>query len=296
MAVVDTTMTFSITEPASPFYQPKENGLFVPISPVQHRDSEYPESGFRMLLTMQDEHFWYRGRHRFILQTLLGHLQNKTRRHSMIDLGGGVGGWLRYLGDQHLPWLGSMALADSSELALEFADSVLPAGTQRYQVDLMDLRMSGAWDVACMLDVIEHLPDDLGAIKQAAESLKSGGLLVVTTPAFPQFWSYNDEIAHHMRRYRRKDFVRLASMSGLTLIDARYFMFFLSPLYIATRLLTRVDRMTEEQKRRLVDDQHRVPSGPINAVLTSIFELESRVGHRVPFPWGTSILGVFQKS
>jgi SAM-dependent methyltransferase len=147
-----------------------------------------------------------------------------------------------------------------------------------------------------MLDVIEHLPDDLGAIKQAAESLKSGGLLVVTTPAFPQFWSYNDEIAHHMRRYRRKDFVRLASMSGLTLIDARYFMFFLSPLYIATRLLTRVDRMTEEQKRRLVDDQHRVPSGPINAVLTSIFELESRVGHRVPFPWGTSILGVFQKS
>jgi 2-polyprenyl-3-methyl-5-hydroxy-6-metoxy-1,4-benzoquinol methylase len=81
-----------------------------------------------------------------------------------------------------------------------------------------------------LLDVIEHLPDDLQALRQARDALKPGGYLFITTPAFPQLWSYNDDMAHHLRRYRGSDFVRLARESGLTLCDSRYFMFFLSPI------------------------------------------------------------------
>jgi len=36
-----------------------------------HRSHEYNESGFQTLLTMQKDHFWYRGRHRFLLECVI---------------------------------------------------------------------------------------------------------------------------------------------------------------------------------------------------------------------------------
>ncbi|MDB3923285.1 methyltransferase domain-containing protein [Luminiphilus sp.] len=116
-------------------------------------------------------------------------------------LGGGLGGWLLYLVDHSPDTFKSLALADSSDRALHMASAVLPGGVARYQIDLMSLGWEAQCDVAFLLDVIEHLPDDVQVMRQAAQDLKPGGLLFVTTPALKQFWSYNDDIVHHLRRY-----------------------------------------------------------------------------------------------
>jgi hypothetical protein len=34
----------------------------------------------------------------------------------------------------------------------------------------------------------------------------------------------------------------------------------------------------------------------VNAILETIFSLETPLGWHVPFPWGSSILGVFEKA
>jgi SAM-dependent methyltransferase len=188
-----------------------------------------------------------------------------------------------------------LALADSSETALRMAGDVLPEGVERYQIDLMNLGWHDKWDVAFLLDVIEHLPDDLEALRQARAALKPGGLLFVTTPALQQFWSYNDELAHHLRRYTRADFARLAERVGLRLCDARYFMFLLSPLYWLARRGKGIKGMTKEQKLALLHKTHRVPNAVLNLTLTAVFAAETPLGHRARFPWGTSVLGVFQK-
>jgi SAM-dependent methyltransferase len=176
------------------------------------------------------------------------------------------------------------------------AGAVLPAGVARYQIDLMNLGWDEQWDVVFLLDVIEHLPDDGGALREAARALKPGGLLFVTTPALTQYWSYNDELAHHLRRYHRRDFAELAQAAGLELCDARYFMFLLSPLYWLARRRGRIETMTDAQKRALMDRTHQVPSAPVNQALTAIFAAETPLGHWLRFPWGTSILGVFRNS
>jgi len=181
-------------------------------------------------------------------------------------------------------------------VALTLAASVLPPNAQRYQIDLMQLHMREQWDAAFLLDVIEHLPDDLQALVQAREALKPGGYLFVTTPAFPQFWSYNDDMGNHLRRYRRGDFERLAQQSGLTLCDARYFMFFLSPLYVLSRIKPHLTTLTAAQKRELLFKQHQVPPAPVNRMLSAIFAAETPLGYCLRFPWGTSILGVFKKT
>jgi SAM-dependent methyltransferase len=179
--------------------------------------------------------------------------------------------------------------------ALKLAGSVIPKKTHRYQIDLMQLHMHEQWDAAFLLDVIEHLPDDVQALRQAREALKPGGYLFVTTPAFPQLWSYNDEMARHLRRYRLADFVRLASESGLTLCDSRYFMFFLSPAYWLSRIKPSFATMSSTQQNELIAKQHQVPVPLINAVLSAVFAAETPLGHKARFPWGTSILSVFKK-
>lgn len=276
-------------------YDLRSDGIYRSSTPVLHRETEYKESGFATLRTMQEQHFWYRGRHRFLLAALDRFQPGGGALSAGVDLGGGIGGWLRYLIDRRPGRYAHLALADSSEIALRMAGNVLPHSVERYQIDLMHLGWNDQWDCAFLLDVIEHLPDDVEAIRQAAQALKPGGYLFVTTPALHQLWSYNDEVARHLRRYSRQDYAHLARAAGLDLCDARYFMFLLSPLYWLARRGKKTDGMSEEEKAALSEEAHQVPFGPVNAMLSSIFALETPLGHKLRFPWGTSILGVFRK-
>jgi len=244
---------------------------------------------------MQEKHFWYRGRHRFLLAAVDRYTRSQQAPLSAVDLGGGVGGWVRYLADRRADRFQSLALADSSDTALKLAKNTLPASAKRYQIDLMSLGWENQWGCAFLLDVIEHLPNDTEAVRQAAQALKPGGYLFITTPALKQFWSYNDELASHQRRYNRNDYRDLALRTGLELCDARYFMFFLSPLYLLSRMKPGIAKMSDEEKKALVLKQHGIPAKPINTTLSAIFFAETPVGHWMRFPWGTSILGVFRK-
>lgn len=281
--------------PPHPAYTISDDLIYRPNIALQHRCDEYDEAGFTTLLDMQERHFWYRGRHRFLLAAVDRYLLKAGTRHDVIDLGGGVGGWVRYL-TQHRPdGLGQVALADSSLEALKLAMPILPPTSQRYQIDLMQLQMHEQWDAAFLLDVIEHLPDDLQALRQASDAIKPGGYLFVTTPAFPQLWSYIDDMSHHLRRYRRNDFTRLAKETGLTLCDTRYFMFFLSPAYWLSRIKPSIATMLSVQRNEFISKQHQVPAPFINGILFATFALETPIGHYFRFPWGTSILAVFKK-
>ncbi|WP_375372548.1 class I SAM-dependent methyltransferase [Zwartia hollandica] len=244
---------------------------------------------------MQDKHFWYRGRHRFLLASLDRHTRMEARPLSAVDLGGGAGGWVRYLSERRSQRFSTLALADSSENALIMAKGALPANIAMHQIDIMNLHWEDCWDVAFLLDVIEHLPDDAEALMQAAKGLKAGGYLFITAPAIQRFWNYNDELVSHLRRYNRQDLKSLSERTGLQLCDARYFMFFLSPLYWLTRRAKNITDLNQTQKQQLLHQSHKVPMGPINAALFALFAAESTIGQRLQFPWGTSILGVFRK-
>lgn len=267
---------------------------------VVHRNEEYDEAAFETLRTMQREHFWYRGRHRFLLRTMrrwMPRMRAMENCISAVDLGGGCGGWIAYLQERAGEMFSELALADSSVVALEMAASVLPASIAREQVDLLALPWCERWDAAFLLDVLEHIPQDVAAIQKIHHALKPGGLLFVTTPALEQLWSWNDEAAHHQRRYSRRDFARLASETGFELLDARYFMFFLSPLLIAARWLRRppLESLKPDEINRLLEQSHRVPNAIINEICAAIFAAETPLGQWCRFPWGTSILGVFRK-
>jgi SAM-dependent methyltransferase len=213
-----------------------------------------------------------------------------------VDLGGGCGGWVHYLQQRCPDLFAELALADSSADALALAAAVVGPGVGRYQVDLLRLQWRQRWDVAFLLDVLEHVPRHVEVLRQVRESLRPGGLVLVTTPALRAFWSYNDDLSHHVRRYSRRDFRRLARRSGLELCFSRYFMFLLSPLLVLSRLRAPdLARLSEEEVRAYLDRTHRVPPWPVNQALRLVFSLESPAGVWLPFPWGTSVLAVLRR-
>lgn len=279
-------------------YTQNAGGIFQPSMPVVHRDDEYDQDFFLVLWEMQLRHFWYRGRHRFLLRATRQALQRSRKPDaglSVVDLGGGCGGWIKYLDDHKPQAFAELSLADSSLLALEQAGQLLPGKASRYQVDLLNLGWKERWDVAYLLDVLEHLADDEAAMRQVAAALKPGGLVLVTMPALKFFWSYNDEVAAHQRRYDRSGLARLAEASGLRLLSGRYFMFFLSPLLWLSRVMSSTRELTDKQKSELAKSAHRMPPAFVNGLLTTIFCAETPLGHHIRFPWGTSILGIFTK-
>lgn len=275
-------------------YRLNSEGFYSTDSFVKHRNEEYDEAAFKQLFKMQDQHFWYRGRHRFILNEVDKFQDGKS--WSAVDLGGGVGGWLNYLSIRRGNVFENLALADSSKIALKMAGETLLPSIKRFNVDLMDLKFKNQWDCAFLFDVIEHIEDDIGALEQAAKALKPGGYLFVTTPALKFFWSYNDILVKHKRRYSKKDFNVLAESVNLELTDVRYFMFFLSPLLWIARRNIDIENMSDEDKLILLQKTHSIPNSAINELLYRVFALETPVGHKLQFPWGTSILGVFKKT
>lgn len=277
-------------------YQRSVDGIWVPLKPVSHRESEYESANFDILMKMQTRHFWYRGRHKFVLSAFRETMKRFGMCHvSAVDLGGGCGGWIHYLLNHAPELVDRIALADSSLSALQFAGSVLDNGVSRYHTDLLRLGWVERWDVVFLLDVLEHIPRDEDALRQIQVALRPGGLLFVTTPALPLFWSYNDELAGHRRRYSRGDFRRLAARVGLESVRTRYFLFFLSPLLLLSRMKRPHPGMTEQEKRTLLANTHRVPACAVNEVLALIFAAESPMGWFLPFPMGTSILAVLRK-
>ena len=56
------------------------------------------------------------------------------------------------------------------------------------------------------LDVLEHIEDDVSALKEMCRVTKPGGKFLFSVPEDPKLWSDHDESVSHVRRYLRKDF------------------------------------------------------------------------------------------
>jgi SAM-dependent methyltransferase len=286
--------------PDSELFIANGDGTLIPKTQVEPCACGFDATEVEMLAEMQRRHFWYAGRHRFLLHALR-HLTgtfDPARRTSLsgIDLGAGCGGWIAYLDLHAKNEFRELALADTSLDALAFARRVVRPERICYQVDACRLPWHDRWDVVFLFDVLEHLDDDLGTLKEIHKTIRPGGYLLITTPALMAFWTYNDVLAKHVRRYSRRDFSRLAELSNFELRKTRYFMFFLSPLLLASRMKAPdIENMTDVEIRRHLKQTHRTPVGPVNTALTAVFNLETPLGDWIPFPWGTSILAVLRK-
>jgi SAM-dependent methyltransferase len=77
-------------------------------------------------------------------------------------------------------------------------------------------------DGIVLVNVLEHIEDDAGALSGMARILKPGGHVMLFVPALNFLMSPMDQRLQHKRRYLRKGLERLVSGVGLEVVSSRY--------------------------------------------------------------------------
>jgi SAM-dependent methyltransferase len=231
---------------------------------------------------VEDRHWWYRGRRR-VLERAIARLALPTPTR-ILDAGCGSG--RNMLDLTRYGTVSGIELSDTS-VALARARNV----GEVIEGSILDMPFAAdSFDLAVCLDVIEHLQDDRGALRELRRVLSPGGSLVVTVPAYQWLWSGHDEINHHHRRYNRHTLLDAAHDAGWSCAGATYFNSLLLPVAIALRALDRVHTKTTESSLDLW-----VPPAPLNWLLQQPLNLEAAaIGRQRHIPAGLSLLAILR--
>ena len=157
-------------------------------------------------LAVDEHHWWYRGRRR-IIRAELDRLSLPAGGR-VLDAGCGSGRTMQELVDYGRV-SGLELNADAAALARDRGLGEVMIGR------LEELPWEdGTFDLITCLDVIEHVPDDVGALVELRRVCRPGGWLLVTVPAYQTLWSRHDEANHHYRRYSRPRLRGAAAAAG----------------------------------------------------------------------------------
>ena len=98
----------------------------------------------------------------------------------------------------------------------------------------------GRFDTIVMLDVLEHIEDDVAMLRSLQDRLSPDGRLVLKVPASPALYGTLDSAIGHYRRYSRRTLSQTAAQAGLDLIACRPFNLAAAPgWWLNGRLLKR---------------------------------------------------------
>ena len=101
-----------------------------------------------------------------------------------------------------------------------FADRPI---VQVLEGDARRLPALGRFDTIVMLDVLEHIEDDVGTLVVLRDHLAETGRLVLKVPASPALYGALDAAIGHYRRYSRRSLAEAAGRAGLVLAECRPF-------------------------------------------------------------------------
>jgi SAM-dependent methyltransferase len=230
----------------------------------------------------EDRHWWYRGR-REVLERVIDGL-GLPGGAPILDAGCGSGRNMVELARRG-PVTGIEVSDASVRLARERDVGEVVAGS------VLDMPFAdGQFQLAVCLDVIEHLEDDLAALRELRRVVAPGGSLLVTVPAYQWLWSGHDEVNHHYRRYTERSLRSVAEQAGWQQARSTHFNSLLLPVAILLRILDRFSRKTTESSLDLW-----VPPEPFNSLLEQPMRLEAAViGRGGRIPAGLSLLAVFR--
>ena len=229
----------------------------------------------RQHLELEERHWWFVGRRRIVLGTLERYLP-PGKHLDVLDAGCGGGATLESL-DRY-------GNATGLELEEEAVDYARGRGRNVTQGSIVTLPFEDeSFDLTLALDVIEHVPDDLAALRELYRALRPGGSLLVTVPALRLLWSAHDEANGHYRRYTVDGLRRQVESAGFEVATVTYFNTLLFPVVLAVRMLGRL------RPKRAASDVSEV-SNPANDVLAGVFSLEKHLVGRLRLPVGVSAL------
>ncbi len=134
----------------------------------------------------------------------------------VLEIGAGTGNMTVHLVPRSVYWA-----TDVNPFYLETLDRLRPTRPylQTAYVDGMEessFPQNISFDTVICLNVVEHLSDDIGALRNIYKILEDGGRAIVLVPNGPQLFGTLDEVLGHCRRYTEDQLTKVGQEAGFT--------------------------------------------------------------------------------
>jgi hypothetical protein len=136
-----------------------------------------------------------------------------------IEIGSGLGDYAR----EWMPLVERFTVTDGDE-ALVISLKKEMAGYPNVDVRQVLLPSTARADHSCLIayNVLEHIEDDVGALRSMARLVRRDGYIVLVCPAFPFAMGPVDIATGHVRRYTRRSMAAALADAGLDAVKVRY--------------------------------------------------------------------------
>ena len=175
------------------------------------------------------DHWYYAAKYAFV-RKLIGN----TRHKLLLDVGAGSGLFGRAALDDRIA--GKVVSVD-----LAYREGVPDCASGDDMICLPSIEFTEA-DLALMLDVIEHVQDDVSFLKEYRNKITPGCTVIVSVPAFNCLWSEHDKVLGHFRRYTIKSLEATLTAAGYQIEKTCYFFGAIFPAVFVLRSFDRLFR------------------------------------------------------
>jgi SAM-dependent methyltransferase len=236
-------------------------------------------AAFAAEAAIEADHWWFVGRRALFSALIKGF--GLSQDAEILDVGTSTGTNLRLLRDLGFARITGV---DHSPEAVRFCAEkglgVVQLGDIR-ELELPERR----FDLVLATDVIEHVDDDLAALRELRRVLRPGGYLLLTVPAFHLLWGLQDHVSHHKRRYRLGKLLELLRTADLSPRQYFYFNYLLFLPILAARRLMRSCKIK-------IASEGEINTRWLNRVLIAVFRFDVETAPRLRPPFGVSALVV----
>jgi SAM-dependent methyltransferase len=231
---------------------------------------------YREQFELEDRHWWFRSR-RAVIWSLLSRA-GLPQSPRILDAGCGTGRNLLEFGA-----LGEAAGVDLFAQAVDFCRGRGLENVRQAPVEELPFEAS-SFDLVLATDVIEHVDDDLRALRELHRVAARDARLVLTVPAYQWLWSAHDESVHHRRRYTaRRLRERVLATGWAPAVETYFFSTVLAPVALVRGLRKR-------RKRAGARSDLALPPAALNRLLELPVRAEAKLIERgLRLPAGVSV-------
>jgi SAM-dependent methyltransferase len=241
---------------------------------------------------IENEHFWYTSRRKAVTSLLsrFTKLTSQGEGTRGVEIGCGTGGMQETLSQFCHELIGVEPFENAARVARlrNSKFTIVQTEGEKFLAEHPE-----SFELIATFDVLEHLEDDMGMLRQMHSALVPGGSLVITVPASKILWSSYDLFDQHWRRYERTDLQQKLEEAGFSVSRISYLFMCLFPVvYLVRKFRDILALKASEQNTDLI----KMPSKLVNSLLKGIFNLEIELMKHISLPIGSSLVCIASKT
>ena len=176
----------------------------------------------------------------------------------LLDVGAGSGFFSRHL-LVHSPALGAWCVDISYNADSDATEACKPLYFRR-SIESVNA------DLVLMMDVLEHVDDDVGLLKDYVSKVPSGARFLISVPAFQFLWSGHDDFLEHKRRYTLNQLKGVARCAGLKVKHSAYYFGMVFPIAATIRLAEKMSKWKNSAPRSHLTRHHPLVNGALTVL------------------------------